>query len=282
MTREGSGSCQVRWQRRHWHDSDVADRACTTTASGPGQRPQAGGGIRSGPRRSRFGATAGRRSTFEVSLAYPSIIGGSLTAGARHGVVARSAVTAATPGYIRRAMRPRRRRCSSLEYSRYSRSSPWPARRLARLGAAPGFHDGRMPRVRACLVTERASTRSRTQPSKRPGRDPPPARARRDARSDHPNCGGRAAAALDCRRVRPVRATSQPPRPQQFRVFGSGHASCHLSGIMPESLTCACCESPRVVVVALRCDDCGAVIVRDDADAPECRQKADRRREPRD
>ena len=96
MTREGSGSCQVRWQRRHWHDSDVADRACTTTASGPGQRPQAGGGIRSGPRRSRFGATAGRRSTFEVSLLYPSIIGGSLTAGARHGVVARSAVTAAT------------------------------------------------------------------------------------------------------------------------------------------------------------------------------------------
>jgi hypothetical protein len=36
------------------------------------------------------------------------------------------------------------------------------------------------------------------------------------------------------------------------------------------------------VVVALRCDDCGAVIVRDEVEVPECREKADRRREPRE
>jgi hypothetical protein len=54
---------------------------------------------------------------------------------------------------------------------------------------------------------------------------------------------------------------------------------------MPEPLICPCCDSTRVVILSIQCKDCGIVIIRDPRDqpdeAPQVREKLDRRRQPR-
>ena len=49
---------------------------------------------------------------------------------------------------------------------------------------------------------------------------------------------------------------------------------------VPESLACPACESPNVVVLWFKCDDCGEVTPRENAE-PYARPKRDRRRAPR-
>jgi len=50
---------------------------------------------------------------------------------------------------------------------------------------------------------------------------------------------------------------------------------------VPEVLTCSSCESPNVVALWVKCEDCGEVSARAHAE-PHARPKRDRRREPRD
>ena len=53
------------------------------------------------------------------------------------------------------------------------------------------------------------------------------------------------------------------------------------SVLVPETISCGCCSSSRVVVVLVKCDDCGALTLQR-AELPYAREKRDRRREPRE